>query len=343
MSFISVKNNSNIAPQFYVLDTSFLADIPKRHYWTVEATLALQQPNSAIIVPQGVEREFTKFLTKHDDPETDPKNKILEYFKTSKYISYTDQVRKDLSAKVDAEIEYMGLSHKALSMVDKTILQSAHDLAMQKQRVTIVTCDEAIYAEASNLWKSTYLDVGTLSPWTTPLQQGNTRTLIMQQALDEISHLTHNDYNNPTYLVFAKNMKFGLSTYDIAFGWYVDRISQKTPPRFGDIEYVPMVVEPTRFDSKTERQILRRADRVMKQPKRGSYNINKPLDLTLIHEDKHNPITLAKLLVFHQYIKQVLEKVTVTWAVVNDQEIMRHTPETGIKLHQLRRELKKQK
>jgi rRNA-processing protein FCF1 len=346
---------SNNAPtyqtKYYILDTSFLRDIPEQKYWVVNGVNKLIQPNSKRIVPYAVQNEFNKFM---QNKPSAVESFMKTNFGTGEFIPYAEQVRDAFSKKMDDEIIDLGLEEKLLSTADKQIVQSAYELATQEKNVTILTGDEGIHAQALNLWKTAAIDIHTISPYVTPSNE-TPSILVMPQVLEELATLDRQAIKSDIYIALAKNLTFGSVKPNIAFGTYVNRTHQFTPPKINGVEYIALVYVSSGIDEHQSTKLAIKTYHKLKRAPQVIYTCESPQGslffmptnvMSFIANEIENfekiraflPEDEAKL-----REKQFTARMSIQWGKVDSLDLARHSPLSLGCILNLRAELKKKK
>lgn len=226
----------------FVVDTSFLIDCEGHRYWTLEPLAALRLPNSEVVIPTGVGREYYLLSNggngrSEDGNQQTGYDKAVDLLNLRSAFTYESPLRKTLADKLDQEVGLGPKKHKALSHTDKTIVQATMDLAMDGDSVAVLSADWAIVYEVRKLSDEKNLDVSVYSPWRVPSKQDGIELLLSGQVFDNLPRIQAND-SNTYHLAVARGMNIGGEVrQDIAFRIYKKGFASNTP-RINDVYYV---------------------------------------------------------------------------------------------------------
>jgi rRNA-processing protein FCF1 len=223
-----------------VLDTSFLIARAQGHYWTFEPFDLLKNQNSAVVIPEGVDREFKNLMKDRTRQIEAPNRDDMDIFgvlKQEDFVSYDAELQETLAQRLEHEPEYYGNRHKPLSHVDKTIIQATLDVVDGGIPVAVVSGDEGIINQVQEINLRDRLDIENYSPWRAPIAQDGVRLLLTEEAYHQLSVMQIDSHRK--YFVVAKDMDIGSGViYDIAFAIYANVNNALVFPRVNNANFL---------------------------------------------------------------------------------------------------------
>jgi len=327
-----------------VLDTSFLIAYRQQQFWTLEAFCDLKRPETNIVVPRGVEGEFSRLMNGSSGSidEKAAYEPIVKLLGINSFVSYRDNLRAAVSSKLDQCVDAWGNNHGTLSTTDKTIIQAVTSYTQHGDSVSLASSDWAIVAEVEKFELENKLEVTKFSPWRLPKANEPLDLLVSGEVYNNLNRMGSLEKSKRGYVAVMPNQHIGGGLrLDIAFGVYVPRNYGFAMPPIDDGYYVKIFNNPIENLGQSFQDII---------SLKRFFVQDSALSTQVILLKNPNPVPLYETR--RKYAKQrnryskfkeprdlEVKIQEGNWARIEDDDIARHDKLTVGKLNEMRRRL----